>query len=130
MPKQKIDERKQATPPGIPIACLVAFCLVVIPSGKSMGPLAVGALDLGFWRNYRFVLVLTVVSFIVLIIAELLFKSFWRSILFSAGSISLIIEWLITVGRLKPVPWVTFLSSLPFLVIFLVGNARSLNFML
>jgi hypothetical protein len=128
MRNQKINERKQATPPGIPIASLLAFCVVVIPVRDSMLPLGLAVLNLRFLLDYGWVPVSTFAPVIILVIAELLYKPFWRSLLFSVGSVSLIVEWLIVIREIKHMPWLMALTSLPFVIFVIFWNARSLSF--
>src|SRR5690349_20370858 len=101
------SERKQATPPGIPIAVVVAFSVVIIvpvapTSDYSVIPLGFIALALavlGLLDQSWFALI--AVPFVILIIADLLRNSFWRSVLFSIGSALLFVEWLITVREIE-----------------------------
>jgi hypothetical protein len=131
MSNQKINERKQPTPSGIPFITLFAFCLVMLPANKSLISFAPVVLNLdALFSIYGSALFLPAIPVLLLVIAELLYKAFWRSLLFSIGSVALIAEWLVTIGHLKSVPAITFLSSLPFLIFVLFWNARSLNFML
>ena len=125
---QKVNERNQATPPGIPIACLVAFSVVTFVADSRLIPFVLAVVDLRLLRLFGiYPFLLIPVPFLLLVIAEVLSQPRWRSALFSAASIFLMVEWLFVIGKLPRTPWVTLLTSLPFLVLAMIGNARSFS---
>lgn len=127
------SERKQATPPGIPIACLVAFCVVLVPTGGAIMPLGLLALYyavIAIMKASWLALIAVPAPFVILIIAELVYNRRWRSLLFAAGAVALIVEWLAVVRQVKQIPLLMALTSLPFIIFVIIWNARALSALL